>query len=202
MEFEKLLDMGRENPDEAAKLLGREEIKRLVSLLSEKEDAVRYPALLILEKRSMQADDVSGYREEFREKLKSDNSFQRNIGARMIASNAKWEEGWLTGVLDEYLSLLHDDKPITVRQCVQYLKIIAEYRPELNSRIALALTTLDLSEIRETMRKLVLLDILEVLAAIRKSGANEEIERYISEAFMSGVLDKKAIKHIEEVMNR
>jgi hypothetical protein len=187
---------------EAAKSLSKEGIKEMVGLLSEKDDAVRYRALLILEARSEMSDDVYAYREEFREKLKSGNSFQRNIGLRMIACNARRDDGWLDGVLDEYLSLLYDEKPITIRQCVQYLNKIAEYWPQYNERITGALTALDLSGIRETMRKLVQSDILEVLSRIRKSGTNEEIEEYVSQALLSGIFDNKTRKYMEELFSR
>ncbi len=201
MILEELLKTGRTSPGEAAEGLTADDIKTLTGLLSNKDDNVRYPAFLILQKRLEVSADVWPYREVFRERLEDKNSFQRNIGLELIADNAKWDEdGWTAGILDEYFVLLRDEKPITVRKCVQGLKRIAAARPELHGRITEALTTLDLMEIRESMRKLVLCDILEVLAVIRKAGTDEEIEKYISEALSGGVLDKRLKKKAEEIL--
>lgn len=200
MTYEDLQAIDKDNAAEAAGRLSKGDIAQLVEWLSESEDKIRYPSLLILQSRSGIAGDVYSYREKFREKLKSDNSFQRNIGLIMLAENARWDDGWLEGVIGEYLELLSDDKPITVRMCVQHLKIVVPYKPELCGVIAQRLMALDLGQVRETMRKLVLIDILEVLAMIRKAGTSDDIESYIMDAMAGGVLDRKAKKQIEEML--
>lgn len=184
----------------AAERLSTGDIVQLVAWLCEKRDDIRYPSLLLLESRSRMAGDVYPYRETFREKLKSGNSFQRSIGAILIAENAKWDDGWLGGVIGEYLELLNDEKPITVRQCVQHLKDIVPYKPELHGEIAKRLMALDIGGVRETMRKLVLTDILEVLAMIRKENTSDAIESYIMDAMAGGLLDKKTKRNIEELL--
>jgi hypothetical protein len=148
MTLEDLMQVDKNDPSEAAKRLDKNDIAQLVAWLGEKEDTIRYPSLLILQSRSKIADDVYPYRETFREKLKSDNSFQRSIGVMMIAENAKWDDGWLDGVIGEYLELLNDEKPITIRQCIQYLAKIVPYKPGLHSIITDALIALDLSAVK------------------------------------------------------
>jgi hypothetical protein len=202
MTLDDLMQVDKNDVSEAAKRLDAEDIKQLVAWLSEKNDEIRYPSLLILQSRSRTAGDVYPYRETFREKLKSDNSFQRSIGAMMIAENAQWDDGWLDGVIAEYLELLKDEKPITVRQCIQYLAKIVPYKPGLHNIIAERLMSLDLSKVKETMRRLVLIDILEILAMIRKAKTNDDIESYIMDAMAGGLLDKKAKKHIEELLKK
>ena len=59
---------------------------------------------------------------------------------------------------------------------------------------------IDISNIRATMQKLVLLDILEILSMIRKYRTNDRIESYILNALSGGLLDKKAIKQVESMM--
>jgi hypothetical protein len=201
MTLEDLMQADKDGITESAERLSAGDIADLVAWLCEKNDAIRYPSLLLLESRSRIAGDVYPYRETFREKLKSDNSFQRSIGAILIAANARWDDGWLDGVIDEYLELLNDEKPITVRQCVQRLKEIAPYKPKLHGVIAEKLLSLNLGSVRETMRKLVLADILEVLAMIRKVKTSDAIESYIMDAMTGGLLDKKAKKHLEELLN-
>ncbi len=200
MTLEDLMQADKNGIGAAAERLSAGDIVQLVAWLCEKRDDIRYPSLLLLESRSRMAGDVYPYRETFREKLKSGNSFQRSIGAILIAENAKWDDGWLGGVIGEYLDLPNDEKPITVRQCVQHLKDIVPYKPELHGEIAKRLIALDIGGVRETMRKLVLTDILEVLAMIRKENTSDAIENYIMDAMAGGLLDKKAKKHIEELL--
>jgi hypothetical protein len=200
MTLEEVMRVDKDGSSDAAKALSTDDIRQLVAWLSEKEDAIRYPSLLILQGRSRMADDVYPYRETFRDKLKSENSFQRNIGAIMIAENARWDGGWLDDVIEEYLALAGDEKPITVRMCVQSLAKIVPYKPGLHDIIAGRLMALSLSGIRESMRKLVLIDILEILAMIRGKRTNDAIESYIMDAMAGGLLDRKAKTRIEGLL--
>jgi hypothetical protein len=202
MTLEDLMQADKNDPSGTAERLAAGDIEQLVAWLCEKNDDIRYPSLLILQSRSRMAADVYPYRETFREKLKSVNSFQRNIGAIMTAENARWDDGWLDGVIDEYLELLNDEKPITVRMCVQHLKDIVPYKPGLHCVIADKLMAFDLGGVRETMRKLVLTDILEVLAMIRKDNTNDAIESYIMDTMAGGMLDSKAKKHVEALLKK
>lgn len=69
---------------------------------------------------------VYTYWDIFREKLKSDNSYQRSIGLMLIADNARWDtQNRMEETIYDYLKCLSDEKPITVRQCIRSLvKII------------------------------------------------------------------------------
>lgn len=200
MTYDDLAQIDKDDPSGTAARLSKGDIEQLVEWLGEKEDKIRYPSLLILQSRSRIKDDVYPYRETFREKLKSDNSFQRNIGLILLAENARWDDGWLDGVIGEYLALVNDEKPITARYCVQYLQKIVPYKPDLHAAIAKALMETDLTMVRETMRKLVLFDIIEVLAAIRKVKTSDGIESYIADAMTGGILDRKAKKQLEELL--
>jgi hypothetical protein len=60
--------------------------------------------------------------------------------------------------------------------------------------------SVNISDVKETMRKLILTDILSVLALIRKDQTTDEMEGYIFNALSGGILDKKAKKHIEEML--
>ena len=119
----------------------------------------------------------------------------------LIAENARWDfENRMNGTIDEYLDLLKDEKPITVRQCIQSLGEIAKYNSDLNGKIAARLISLDMTKIRETMRKSILLDILNVLAYIRTNQKTNEIECFILNALSGEILDKKAKKQIEALL--
>ena len=50
----------------------------------------------------------------------------------MIAYNAKWDiENKVNNIIDEWLKHIEDEKPITARQCIKDVVMIAKYKPEL-----------------------------------------------------------------------
>jgi hypothetical protein len=162
---------------------------------------VRYHALLLLQSRLAEKGDVYPYIGIFIGKLKSDNSYQRNIGALLTAASAQWDnDDQIDAAMSDYLALLDDDKPITVRQCLQQLGNIIHYKPALRGVITQSLLAFDITKVRETMRKSILLDILGALAEIRKYGHSNGIEEYIQKALAEGILDRKAVKDVESMM--
>jgi hypothetical protein len=165
--------------------------------LNEKDDKIRYHALLLLQSRSEYMEDVFPYWDIFCTKLKSDNSYQRNIGLMLLADNVKWDqENKIDQIIDEYLMLLKDVKPITIRLCIQSLSRIVLAKPRLSGKIAAGLMALDLSVIRESMRKLILMDILTTLTIMRKIYSSGEMDNYISDALTGAILDNKSKKQI------
>lgn len=199
--LEELLSFEKDKLPEAAKNLGSDSLGQLVAWLSEKDDKIRYQAFLLLQYRSAMVNDVYPFWNDFCEKLKSDNSYQRSIGLMMLAENARWDnENRFDSIVDDYLLILKDEKPITVRQCIQSLSKILPYKRHLQGKIAEKLMTLDLTAVKETMRKSVLMDILGILAEIRKSGTSEKLDSYFFNTLNSGLLDKKAVKQIEALM--
>lgn len=198
--LDQLLNLPKEALPEAAKALSPEDISKLVPLLALKEDNIRYQAFLLLKERSAIAGDVFPYWQTFLEKLQSDNSYQRSIGLMLISENARWDKKSKTAAaLDAYCNCLTDEKPITIRQCVQGLKPVVSSHPELGGAIGERLTALDLTTIKETMRKLVLQDIIDVLLLIRaQSGrSNEALETYLLSALSGGLLDAKVKKLLQ-----
>jgi len=200
--IESIMSIDKSDMQEASKIVIKDDIPQLVDWLSLKDDNIRYQALLLLQNRSGFFDDVYPYWDTFRDKLKSDNSYQRSIGLMLIAENTKWdEENRIEDTIDEYLELLNDEKPITIRQCIQSLDKIVPYKPGLNNKIAGRLISFNLMAIKETMRKSILLDILNVLLVIRKELKTDEIESFILNALSSGILDKKSKKQIEALLS-
>ena len=198
---ESLASIPKDKLPEASEKLGEGDVVQLVEWLTLKDDNARYNALLLLQCRSSFAGDVYPFWDVFRAKLKSDNSYQRSIGLMLIADNAKWDSaGKMEVALEDYFALLNDEKPITVRQCIQGLSRIALYRPDLGPKIADRLVAFDIAGQKETMRKSVLLDILNTLIAIRAGGRSDIIEAFIQDALSGDMLDKKAKRQIEAQM--
>lgn len=198
---EKLLSLEKDDLQEMSKTMLADDLSQLADWLSEKDDTVRYHAFLLLQHRSRLSGDVYPYWNVFYEKLRSSNSYQRSIGLMLIAANARWDiDNKLDSIIDDYLLLLHDEKPITVRQCIQSLCEIVPYKEHLHMKIAEKLMSINIGEIKETMQKLVLTDILTVLAKIRMYWTDSKIEEYIFKAISGGVLDKKAVKQVEALL--
>ncbi len=199
--IESMMSIDKGDLQEAAKRLSKDDIPQLVEWLSLKDDKIRYQAFLLLQNRSVFFDDVYPYWETFCDKIKNANSYQRSIGLMLVAENTKWDqENRIENAIDEYLELLNDEKPVTIRQCIQSLAKIAAIKPGLNNKIADRLISFNLMAIKETMRKSILLDSLNVLLIIRKKLRKDEIESFILKTLSGEVLDKKAKKQIEALL--
>lgn len=198
---EMLLSAGKEALEDIGRGLDNNDIKQLVLWLDEKDDTLRYNSYLLLKCRSGISDDVCQYLNIFHGKLKSENSYQRSLGVMLIAANAKWDSaGLVDSIIEDYLSILQDEKPITVRQCIQSLRDIIPYKKQLLGRIADGLMSIRLEAVKETMRKLVLFDILNALVLIRKQESSDDLESYIIDALSGGILDKKSINQLEALL--
>lgn len=196
--FESIMSIPKDDIQEASKVLNKDDIPQLIEWLSLKDDNIRYQAFLLLQNRSTFFDDVYPFWDTFYDKLKSENSYQRSIGLMLIAENARWDtENRLEDIFDEYLESLNDQKPITIRQCIQSLGKIASVKPGLNDKIASRLISYDIMAVKETMRKSILIDILNVLFIIRQKQKTDEIESFILNSLSGEILDKKSKKQIE-----
>jgi len=198
---ETILSIEKAALPEAAKNLGGGDILQLVEWLNLKDDALRYQAFLLLQHRSMLAGDVYPYWDTFCGKLHSGNSYQRSLGLMLLAENAKWDaEARLEQCMEDYLALLNDEKPITVRQCIQSLAKIVPHKPGLGGKIAERLIAFDLMAVKETMRKSILLDIINVLLLLRKELPHEGVEAFLFNALSGEVLDKKSKQQLEAAL--
>lgn len=135
-------------------------IEETMELLLDKNNSVAYRALQELQEESEKADSVYPYLDRLSAMLESDNSYIRTRGIVLIACQAKWDSGKrIDKIIDKYLEHVTDSKPITARQCVQSLPLLAKHKPELREIILLALSKADLSDYPESMRVLVNRDI-------------------------------------------
>lgn len=173
------------------------DIGQLVSWLSEKDDNFRYKCFLLLQAKSQQSADVYPYWEALVGKLDSDNSYQRSLGLMLLAENTCWDRGGkFDAIVDRYLSFCDDEKPVTVRQCIQGLCKIVPYKQNCHNSIVEKLISIDLMQRKETQRKILLLDILSVLCAIQKMAPDARIESYIQNAMTGATLDAKAKRQV------
>jgi hypothetical protein len=191
----------KDRVEEAADRLTSGDIQFLVSVLPEKRDELRYPAFLILQRRSAMHDDVYPYWNDFVEKLYSSNAYQRIIGVTLIGVNVKWDrEDRFAGIAESYLACCDDGKPIVSRLTLQNMATWIANKPQYWNIVKKALFQIDINKQRDTMKKLILLDIIGVLAAMQKLGKSDDITEYLLNAMTGGILDKKSVKQIEQYL--
>lgn len=143
-------------------------IAEAFELLLDKNNNVAYKALQELQKESEETDCVYPYMDRLSDMLDSDNSYVRTRGLTLLAYNAKWDKDYkIDEIIDKYLKHITDIKPITARQCIKLLPIIAEYKPELKNDILSVLHKANISIYGDSMQSLVLKDIQKALNEIQ-----------------------------------
>ena len=145
-------------------------IAETFELLFDKNNNAAYKALQELQKQCEETDCVYPYMDRLSDMLDSDNSYIRTRGLTLLAYNAKWDKDYkIDEVIDKYLKHITDVKPITARQCIKLLPIIAKHKPELKSDILSTLHKADISIYEDSMQSLVYKDIQKTLEIIQKS---------------------------------
>ena len=144
-------------------------IEETFALIFDKNNNIAYKALQELQKESEESDKVYCYMDKLADMINSDNSYIRTRGLTLIAYNAKWDkDNKIDEIIDEYLKHIEDVKPITARQCIKLLPMIARNKPELKDDIVLALQKADISIYADSMQSLIYKDIQNSLAEIEK----------------------------------
>ncbi len=198
-----ILVLNKENTDELAAALKPEDIRLLISMLNEKIDEIRYTAFLTLQKRSRLHRDVYPYWEELCIKLKNENSYQRSLGIMLLAENIRWDtENRLGRIIETYLLHCEDEKFITSRQTIQSLKVWIADKPEYHELIIQKLINVDISSFKDSQRKLILMDILGVLAVIQKSNPKDKILEYVNAVLTGEKLDKKSKAAVDQLFRK
>lgn len=142
--------------------------KGLVQQLYLSDTKKAYNSLLELKNKSEVSNETYGYFDEFVKMLDNENSYIRSRGILLIASNVKWDkENKFDNIVDKFLLHVQDEKPITARQCIQSLKEIIKYKPNLHSKIKENLCSINYSKYKDTMNKLIFKDSEEILDLIK-----------------------------------
>lgn len=142
-------------------------IAETVERLLDRNHRAAYQALQELQQASAATEAVYPYMARFIDMLDSDNSYVRTRGLTLLACNAKWDrENRLDAVMNRYLEHITDEKPITARQCVKLLPMVAREKPDLKETILAALQQADLSGYDSSMRALMERDVQKALEEI------------------------------------
>lgn len=138
-------------------------------LLFGKDNKAAYQAMQELKKESEKTNHVYAYMDRLRDMLDDENSYIRTRGLTLIAYNAKWDtENKIDEMIEAYLRHITDIKPITARQCIQLLPLIAREKLELREDILSALYKADITFYKESMQGLIYQDIRKAWKEIQE----------------------------------
>jgi len=169
MNLKNLKDLTKEQILAEAQNLTQGDVQLLVDTLSEKDDTLRYHAFLLLQAHSRMKPSLYDYWSVLANKLDNANSYQRSLGAKLIAENVRWDkESKFRGVIEKYFGCCTDEKFITSRQAIQGLGIITAATDNYNDEIERRLVALDLRLYKETQQKLLRKDIASIMKLIKK----------------------------------
>lgn len=144
-------------------------IAETFELLFDKNNKAAYKALLDLQKESEETNGVYPYMDRLSDMLDSDNSYIRTRGLVLIAYNARWDKDYkIDEIIDQYLQHITDVKPITARQYIKLLPLVARYKPELKNDILSALHKANICIYGDSMQPLVYKDIQQALKELQK----------------------------------
>ncbi len=144
-------------------------VEETFELLFDKKNTVAYRALQDLQRKSEETDCVYAYMDRLSDMLENENSYIRTRGLTLIAYNARWDrDNKIDEIIDGYLKHITDVKPITARQCIKLLPMIAKDKPKLRNDICSALERADISFYDGSMQPLVYKDIQKALKEIQK----------------------------------
>lgn len=125
-------------------------------ILCAKDTKGSYSLFLQLEKQAGEEPELFREYPLYLEMLKSESSYIRVRGFRMLCAGAKWDtEGVIRENLAPILAQLRDEKPTAVRQCLAALPMLVKGRPEVTARVCETVAGLDLSGYQDSMKPLI-----------------------------------------------
>ena len=141
----------------------------IIEKLTSKDDisACEYAEKIILE--SQETNKWYKYFDEVSSLLSYPKSLVRNRAINILAANAKWDkDNKFDLIIDDYLSHVIDEKPITARECIKSLATLGQYKPKYISKIIETIQSADLSKYKDSMRPLIEKDIYDTTAKLSK----------------------------------
>ena len=137
-------------------------MEEIISKLTTKNDhyARAFTDKIISESKN--TDKWYEYFDAFASLLNHPKSYVRNRVLSILAVNAKWDdENRFDAIIDEYLSHVTDEKPITSRQCIQALVLVGKAKPQYIPKIIACFRSADLKKYKDSMRPLIEKDMKE-----------------------------------------
>lgn len=147
----------------------KDSMKDIIVRLKDKDEKAAYEYAKQLGAESAESNKYLGMISDFAEMLCDKNSYVRTRGFGLICNQARWaNDGQIEAVFEQMSTLLCDDKPTVVRQCLGSLHEVALYRPEMTDKIIQAVDKINLSKYKDSMSPLIDKDIKELMKILEK----------------------------------
>ena len=141
----------------------------IISRLTSKDDKYACAIADKIISESQDTDKWYEYFDTFASLLNHPKSLVRNRVLYILAANAQWdEENRFDIILDDYLTHITDEKPITARQCIKALRQIGAAKPQYIPKIIDCFHSADLSKYKDSMRPLIEQDMAETENALTR----------------------------------
>ena len=132
-------------------------------ILTAKDESKAYAEVKKMLAESEKSNKYYEYINDFVDLLTDKKSYVRTRAFMLCSKQARWdEEGKIKRALPLMLTLLHDEKPTVVRQCLNALKEVVAYLPDTIKIIKKELKKIDLSKYKDSMSSLIQKDIDEL----------------------------------------
>ena len=142
-------------------------MKETIAKLTAKDDKYACAIADKIISESLDTDEWYEYFDSFASLLNHPKSLVRNRALNILAANAQWDdENRFDTILDDYLTHITDEKPITARQCIKALRQIGAAKPQYIPRIIDCFRSADLSKYKDSMRPLIEHDMAETEKAL------------------------------------
>lgn len=145
-------------------------MKDVLDLLMSKDTKDAMTAFKQLEAKCIEEPIYADKLADFLPALTAERSCGRGRAFKFFMINTRWDTQRIIEThLDKILAVLDDPKAPVVRQCIPYLIHLAHAKPELIPFIQKKLVSLDLSQYKESMQRLISRDVETMLLQITKS---------------------------------
>lgn len=134
-------------------------MKDVIKEITQKDDSVAYAKTKEIVSASEFSRDYYPYLDDFALLLNNEKSYIRTRAFILCCSQARWDDGKIKNILPSMVKLLNDPKPTVVRQCLNAIKEVVVYCPELCRNILESLEKIDLTKYKESMTPLIKKDI-------------------------------------------
>ena len=142
-------------------------VQEIIAKLIVKDDKYTSAVAERIISESQDTDKWYEYFDEFASLLNHPKSLVRNRVLYILAANAQWDdENRFDAILDDYLTHVTDEKPITSRQCIKALAQVGKAKPHYIQKITDYLHSTDLTKYKDSMRPLIEKDMAETEKAL------------------------------------
>lgn len=148
-------------------------MKDVIKQITQKDDDLAYTKTKEIVEASEFSKDYYAYLDDFKSLLNDEKSYIRTRGFILCCSQAKWDDGKLKKILPSMVRLFNDPKPTVVRQCLNAIKEVVVYCPELCEDILKSLKDIDLTKYKEPMSSLIKKDTESLIKLINEQSQNQ-----------------------------